>query len=150
MLDSLSPVLAMLTAARVETSQGPLKPVEVRDSKAESKNAEAIKLFRAGKFKEALDAVDEAAGQDMAATAPWINGALINLEMGRVAQAFKANREARRMDDRSTRRLTLDSEIETARGQLQKSWRSIEASEGANAESICERRGQNRYRRIHT
>ena len=124
----------MLAAAGMSSAQDVLKPLELRNSKAESKNAEAIRLFRQGKFKQALALIDDAAGQDTESPIPWINGSLINLELGNLAQAFKANREARLMGDRSNRRMTLDSEIETARGQLGKSWRSIEASEFQNPE----------------
>lgn len=127
MKKTLTFTLASLAALAV--CQDYVKPVRLERTAAAEKYNEGVGLSLAGRFKEAAAAIDQANVRDIGNPTPWVNGAWVHLELGHSARAFKANRRAMFMGDRSIRRTTLNIEIETTRGQLGKAWKQVEAAE---------------------
>jgi hypothetical protein len=107
----------------------PLKPVEIPAGKAGELNREALEAFKRGDLKKAQQLIDQSSVQALADPRPWVNGALINLEMGKMGQASRALQQAQLMGDRSQRRITLKVELETSRGQLGKAWKQVDLGE---------------------
>lgn len=121
--------LALLAFATVCLADEPLKTVPIETGKAAELNREALEAFKKGDLKLAQALNDKAFMQDQSDPRHWLNGALYNLELGKVGQANRALQQASLMADRSFRRITLQAEVDTAKRQLGKGWRSIELGE---------------------
>ncbi|MBI5706219.1 MAG: hypothetical protein HZC36_04435 [Armatimonadetes bacterium] len=115
--------------AALALGQQNIKPLRMEGTDAGKLNNEGIELSLKGKFREAVTKIDLASVNDLTSPIPWINGSWLQLELGRHAAAFTAIRQAQLMGDASLRRLTLDIEVETARGQLDKAWSGVRQAE---------------------
>ncbi|MFI5385943.1 MAG: hypothetical protein ACHQ50_07465 [Fimbriimonadales bacterium] len=129
-IQRVAPLLLTALAASMVGGQEPIKPIRLDgQSKFATKVNEGVDRYLHGDLKGALKVWDDASLLDFSSPIPWMNGAIANLDLGRLARAARANQQVGLMGDRSIRRITLASEIDTARGQLGNAWQQILAGE---------------------